>query len=145
MKPVMTLTSTLMDKIMYVARLTQKQCHGYMAYSNCSVNEWTLSVCDLYYDKLVKLVHSKSVAYPGILFNKFSWGQNAERKGVWGRYPLVRGPLSLQMSETRILSRLLRMYFPRNWEFGSVLSKLRNFGGCGVETPTPTPLGTPLQ
>jgi hypothetical protein len=24
---------------------------------------------------------------------------------------------------------LLRMYFPQNWEFGSALSKLRNFGG----------------
>jgi hypothetical protein len=24
---------------------------------------------------------------------------------------------------------LLRMYFPRNWEFGSALSKLRNLGG----------------
>jgi hypothetical protein len=38
-------------------------------------------------------------------------------------------PLNLQMSETRILIRLLRLYFPRNWEFGSALSKLRNFGG----------------
>jgi hypothetical protein len=37
-------------------------------------------------------------------------------------------PLNLQMSETRILIRLLRMYFPRNWEFSSALSKLRNFG-----------------
>jgi hypothetical protein len=27
------------------------------------------------------------------------------------------------------------MYFPRNWEFGSALSKLRNFGG--VEHPNP--------
>jgi hypothetical protein len=27
---------------------------------------------------------------------------------------------------------LLRMYFPRNWEFGSALSKLRNFGRGGV-------------
>jgi hypothetical protein len=33
--------------------------------------------------------------------------------------------LSLQTSETRILIRLLRMYFPRNREFGSALS---NFG-----------------
>ena len=49
------------------------------------------------------------------------------------------------MSESRILVRLLRMYFPRNWEFGSALSKRRNFGGWGVvEHPTP-PLGTPLE
>jgi hypothetical protein len=31
------------------------------------------------------------------------------------------------MSETCILIRLLQRYFPRNWEFGSVLLKLRNF------------------
>jgi hypothetical protein len=47
------------------------------------------------------------------------------------------------MSETRILIRLLWMYFPRNWEFGSALSKLRKFGGRGVEAPTS--LGTPLR
>jgi len=35
------------------------------------------------------------------------------------------------------------MYFPRNWEFGSALSKLRNFGGGDFEQPKP-PLGTPL-
>jgi hypothetical protein len=29
----------------------------------------------------------------------------------------------------------LGMYFPRNWEFGSALSKLPNFGGGGVWTP----------
>jgi hypothetical protein len=27
------------------------------------------------------------------------------------------------------------MYFPWNWEFGSALSKLQNFGGGGVEPP----------
>jgi hypothetical protein len=32
------------------------------------------------------------------------------------------------------------MYFPRNWKFGSALSKLRNFGG-----DTQTLLGTPLS
>ena len=41
-----------------------------------------------------------------------------------------------KMSEIRILVRLLRMYFPWNWEFGSALSKLRNFGG-GLNTPNP--------
>jgi hypothetical protein len=30
------------------------------------------------------------------------------------------------------------MYFSRNWEFGSDLSKLRNFEG-GVEPPNPAP------
>jgi hypothetical protein len=39
---------------------------------------------------------------------------------------------NLQMSESRILIRLLRMCFPRNWEFGLALSKLWNFvGGWG--------------
>jgi hypothetical protein len=38
------------------------------------------------------------------------------------------------------------MYFPRNWEFGSALSKLRNFGGGGGGyNPPQTPLGTPLS
>jgi hypothetical protein len=43
-----------------------------------------------------------------------------------------RVPFSLQMSEIRILIRLLRMCFPRNREFGSALSKLRNFLGGGL-------------
>jgi hypothetical protein len=47
------------------------------------------------------------------------------------------------MSETCILIRLLRMYFPRNWDFGSALSKLRNFGGSVFEPPK-TSLGRPL-
>jgi hypothetical protein len=34
------------------------------------------------------------------------------------------------------------MYFPWNWEFGTTLSKLRNFrGGLNPQT---TPIGTPL-
>jgi hypothetical protein len=48
-------------------------------------------------------------------------------------------PLSLQMSETIIFIKLLRMYFPRNWGFGSSLSKLRNLGGGGVLNPTKHP------
>jgi hypothetical protein len=38
------------------------------------------------------------------------------------------------------------MYFPRNWEFGSALSKLRNFagGGRGGLNPSNPPLGRPL-
>jgi hypothetical protein len=53
--------------------------------------------------------------------------------------------LNLQISETRILITFFPMYFPRNWNFGSALSKLRNFGGGGRLTPPPqNPLGTPL-
>jgi hypothetical protein len=44
-------------------------------------------------------------------------------------------PLNLQMSETRILVRLLWINFPRNWEFSSALSNFRNFGGGGFESP----------
>jgi hypothetical protein len=40
-------------------------------------------------------------------------------------------PLSLQMNETHIPIRLLRMYIPRNWEFGLALAKHLNFGGAG--------------
>jgi hypothetical protein len=51
--------------------------------------------------------------------------------------------LNLQMGETRILIRLLLMYFPWNWEFGSAFSKLQN-SGEGLNTPPlPTPLTTP--
>jgi hypothetical protein len=76
------------------------------------------------------------VAYPGILFrgfSKFWWGQSADRKGVWGWSGV---PLNLQMSENRILIRLLQMYFPRNWEFGSALSKLQNWGGLNPPHPS---------
>jgi hypothetical protein len=48
-------------------------------------------------------------------------------------------PLNLQMSETRILIRMLRIYFPRISEFGSA-SEFRG----GVEPPQPPLLGTPL-
>jgi hypothetical protein len=33
-----------------------------------------------------------------------------------------------KITENRILVKLVRMYFPRNWEFGSALSKLQKFG-----------------
>jgi hypothetical protein len=36
-------------------------------------------------------------------------------------------PLNLQMNESHILIRLLRMYIPRNWELGSALAKLWDF------------------
>jgi hypothetical protein len=43
------------------------------------------------------------------------------------------------MGETCILIGLLRMYFPRNWEFGSALSKLGISSGGGGEFKPPTP------
>jgi hypothetical protein len=40
-------------------------------------------------------------------------------------------PLNLQMNGIHILIMLLRMYIPRNGEFGSALAKLQNFRGGG--------------
>jgi hypothetical protein len=73
------------------------------------------------------------VAYPGIFFRGGGVPQIQLRaadieNGDLGSVAL----LNLQMSETRILIRLLRMYFSWNREISSALSKLRNFG---------TPLG----
>jgi hypothetical protein len=50
------------------------------------------------------------------------------------------------MNETRILVGLLWMYIPRNWEIGSALAKLQNFG-VGFDTPPPhgMPLGIPSR
>jgi hypothetical protein len=78
------------------------------------------------------------VAYPGILFggggSTSSVADRGQREGGSrgdSPPPRVRVPLNLQVSETRILIRLIRMYFPRSWEFDSALSKLRNFGEGG--------------
>jgi hypothetical protein len=42
------------------------------------------------------------------------------------------------MSETHIVISLSGMYIPQNREFGTALSKLRNFGR-GFEPPLPLP------
>jgi hypothetical protein len=80
----------------------------------------------------------------GLRYGSFSGGsknsvedRGQRERGTGGCSPLVRVPLNLQISETRTLIRFLRMYFPRNWEFGSTLSKLWNFGGGGVEPSKP--------
>jgi hypothetical protein len=56
-------------------------------------------------------------------------------------------PLNLQMGKTRIVIRLLRMYIPRNWEFGSALAKLRNFGEGlgGLNSSNPPRYATDIQ
>jgi hypothetical protein len=77
------------------------------------------------------------VTYPDIFFwgvtpGIFSGGggstNSVEDRGQreWGSgrgSPLVRGSTQFQMNETHILVRLLRMYIPQNWEFGSALAK----------------------
>jgi hypothetical protein len=86
------------------------------------------------------------VAYPGIFF---WWGStnSVEDRGQREHGSGLVAPwsgvlLNLQMSETSILIRLLQMYLPQNWEFGSALSTFQNF--LGAETLTP-PLDLPLR
>jgi hypothetical protein len=83
----------------------------------------------------------------------FSWGfqqiklrtEGRENGDLEAEAPYSGGPINLRMSKTSILIRLLRIYFPQNWEFGSALSKLRIFFlGGGRLLKTPTPLGTSL-
>jgi hypothetical protein len=52
----MTLTSTLVDKIIHVATLLQVQYHHYVIYSNSSTNDGIRNVYDLYYNKPVQAV-----------------------------------------------------------------------------------------
>jgi hypothetical protein len=53
--------------------------------------------------------------------------------GSGGGSPLSGVPLNLQMNETNILIRLLQLYIPRNWKFGSALAKFR---GGGLNPPS---------
>jgi hypothetical protein len=84
------------------------------------------------------------VAYPtnfvrgGGVFQQIQLRTEGRENGDLGAVAPQSGvPLNMQMSKIRILIRLLWIYFPRNWDFGSAYSKLRNFN-------PPTPLGTPL-
>jgi hypothetical protein len=64
-------------------------------------------------------------------------------RGSGGGSPLVRGSTQFENElnpYSNYLIRLLRMYIPRNWEFGSALAKRRISGGL---IPL-NPLGTPL-
>jgi hypothetical protein len=81
------------------------------------------------------------VVCPGILFGGgvqqiHLRTEGREKGGLWAVAPKLGVPLNLQMSETRILIRFLRMYIPRNWEFGPALVKHRNCaGGLNPQTP----------
>jgi hypothetical protein len=106
----------------------------------------TLKVCNTYCcptETIVTERSSISVAYPGFFsvgFNKFSWGQTAERvRGSGGGSPLVRVSAQFANDWSPYLITLLWIYFPRNWEFGSALSKLRSFGGEEFEPPPNSP------
>jgi hypothetical protein len=87
--------------------------------------------------------HLDYMSVSGVPRNVVRWVQQIqlrtegrENGDLGGGSPLVRGSVQfairfdfIKLSGCRVL---LRMYFPRNWEFGSALSKLRNFGGWGV-------------
>jgi hypothetical protein len=107
--------------------------------------------CCVFEFDLETLTLRRSVAYPGNFFQGvyarifFSGVQQIQLRTEGGKngdlgavFPAAWVPLNLQMNETRILIRLLRMYISRNWEFGSALSKRRNFGGV-VEPLQPPP------
>jgi hypothetical protein len=89
----------------------------------------------------------QSAYHPGIFFSAEGVQQiqlrteGRENVDLGAAAPKSEVPLNLQMSETHILIRFLWMYFPRTWEFGSALSKLRDFKGGVFEPPT---LSTPL-
>jgi hypothetical protein len=81
------------------------------------------------------------VAYPGTFSGGSTNSVDDRGRREWGSgggTPQSGVPLILQMGEIRILIWLLWMYFPRKWEFGSDLSKLRNFGGGGVNLQSPS-------
>jgi hypothetical protein len=85
-----------------------------------------------------------AVVYPVVFSRGFQQIQlrteGSENGDLGAVAPYSGVPLNLQMSETLIPIRLLRMYFPWNWEFGSALSTLRNFGGWGLNPPNPPSL-----
>jgi hypothetical protein len=88
-------------------------------------------------------IHARGqpVAYPGIL--SLGWGVQQIQLRTKGRDNRdlgavalwLRVPINLQMSKTRILIRLLRIYFPRISEFGSA----SEFRGGGDWTPPNPP------
>jgi hypothetical protein len=91
----------------------------------------------------------RSIAASGVPRNFFRGGvqqiqlrtEGRENGDLGGGSPLVRGTAQFAIRFDFVkLSEclgLLRMYSPRKWEFGSALSKLRNFGTGGLNTPTP--------
>jgi hypothetical protein len=84
-----------------------------------------------------------SVAYPEIFLGGRGSINSVEDRGNGDLGLLAPSQRFHSVNETHILTRLLPMYFPRNWEFDSALSKLLNFGGGGG-VPKPPPLGTPI-
>jgi hypothetical protein len=116
---------------------------SFMPAINLIISFWTLETCLLSYFNLWTVHHFTICS--GVPMNFVGgWGstnsvENSEQRewDLWAVALYSGVPLNFQMSETRILIRLLRMYFPRNCEFGSALSKLRNFGRV-LNTPTTT-------
>jgi hypothetical protein len=85
------------------------------------------------------------VAYPGTFrvrgFNKFSWGQRAERTGIWGRQPPSQGFRSICKWVKPVF--WLGCYGCIFHGTGNSAQLCQNFGITG-EGGVWTPLGTPL-
>jgi hypothetical protein len=64
-------------------------------------------------------------------------------RGSRGGSPYSGVPLNLQMSEPRILNKLLQMYFSTELEIRLSFAKTSEFGGGGGGWKPQTPPGTP--
>jgi hypothetical protein len=99
--------------------------------SNCSLTP-LLVLAEVAYPGFFRGVYIRNFFRRGSTNSVVVRGHRDRRSGGGSPPPPESGvPLNLQMNETRILIRLLRMYIQRNWEFGSALAKLRNFGRVG--------------
>ena len=58
-------------------------------------------------------------------------GERKKKFHCWGGIAGGEGFSRNKMSENRTLVRLLRMYFPRNWQFGSACQNFRISAGMG--------------
>jgi hypothetical protein len=107
---------------------------------NCIATDYTLTISNTHHNRLVGQfceAEGGGEITPGIFLRRGVQQIQLRTEGRENREleavaPQSGVPLNLQMSETRILIRLLWMCFPRSWEFGSALLTLRNFVGGEV-------------
>jgi hypothetical protein len=90
--------------------------------------------------------HPQLVAYPGIFCGGAGFKNSVEdrgqrERGSGGCSPLVTGFTQFVNEQNPYSNQVVTDYIPRNWEFTSAFSKLRNFGEGGVEPHKPPPPG----